>query len=204
MIVDEYKKLTDVSTVSVGYPFRGVMTEVECTGTFVIQLKDVTLNQNINWSMCLETELTGKRKPEWIKEGDVLFSARGRNNHAVFVENMPNDMKVVASPHFFILRALNDEVLPEYLAWLLNQPPCQRHFKKKAEGTLTKSIRRGVIEGVPIIIPSLQKQKAIINIANTIKQEQQILKQLIHNGESTLNAIANDLYIQDFKFNARD
>ncbi len=194
---NKVKKLTDISSVLVGYPFRGVMSEVEGAGVFVIQLKDVAPNQDIDWSSCFETELTGKRKPDWIGVGDILFSSRGRNNHAVLVDCLPEEKKVVAAPHFFIIRDLNGNVLPAYLAWLLNQSPCQRHFKREAEGSHTKNIRRGVIEDTPIVIPSIQKQKSIINLAKTLKQEQQILKQLIHNGEITMNAIANDLFASD-------
>jgi len=191
------KKLIDASTILVGHPIRGVIAETEETGVFIVQLKDTSLSGGIDWSSCIEIELTGKRKPDWIKVGDILFSSRGRNTHAVLVDYMPEEKKIVAAPHFFIIRDLNNDILPAYLAWLLNQPFCQRHFKREAEGSHTKNIRRGVIENTPIVIPSLQKQKTIISLINAQKQQQHILKQLIHNGETTMNAIANNLFASD-------
>ena len=85
------------------------------------------------------------------------------------------------------------DVQPEYLVWLLNQRPCQRYFEQKAEGTLTKSIRRTVLEDTPITIPPLAKQQAIAGLAQTLRQKQQIFDQYLRNGERLLNAIAIDL-----------
>ncbi len=197
MIDNKRKKLISISSILVGHPIRGVITETEKAGVFVVQLKDASPDRGIDWSSCIEIELTSKRKPDWIEEGDILFSSRGRNTHAVLVDHMPKEKKIVAAPHFFIIRDLNNNILPAYLAWLLNQPSCQQYFKREAVGSHTKNIRRDVIEDTPVIIPSLQKQKIIINLANTQKQEQEILKQLIHNGEITMNAIANDLFASD-------
>lgn len=187
-------KLSNISEILVGYPFRGVLKEVPKTNIYVVQLKDSSKEDGINWSTCLETELTGKRKPDWLKTNDILFSTRGRNNHAVLVGEIPEGIKVVASPHFFIIKCNNKKLLPEYLTWLLNQPPCQRHFKREAEGSSTKIIKRTVLENTPITIPSPTKQKSIVNLVNTLKKEQQILKQLIDNGETMMNAIASDLF----------
>ncbi|MEE9342694.1 MAG: restriction endonuclease subunit S [Gammaproteobacteria bacterium] len=197
MIDNKHKKLIGVSSVLMGHPIRGVITEAKETGVFVIRLKDASPDKGIDWSSCVEIDLPGKRKPDWIEEGDILFSSRGRNNHAVLVDCMPKEKKIVAAPQFFIIRDLSSNVLPAYLAWLLNQSPCQRHIKREAEGGPILNIRRGVIEGTSVVIPSLQKQKTIINLANAQKQEQQTLKQLIRNGETTMNTIANDLFASD-------
>ena len=190
------KKLLSISQILVGYPFRGVLKEIPETGIRVVQLKDSSLKNGIDWSSCIETELTGKRKPDWLSPSDILFSTRGRNNHAVMVGKTPKGIKAVASPHFFIIKC-EEDILPEYLVWLLNQSPCQRHFRREAEGSSTKIIKRSMLENTPITIPSIQKQKSIIKLANTLKQEKHILTQIIHNGEITMSAIANDLFASD-------
>ena len=80
------------------------------------------------------------------------------------------------------------------MVWLLNQAPAQRHFEQNAEGTLTKSIRRSVLEEAPVVIPPLAKQRAIIAVANTLREEQRLIQQLISNGEHIMSAIARDLF----------
>ena len=78
--------------------------------------------------------------------------------------------------------------------WLLNQEPAQRYFEQNAEGTLTKSIRRSVLEEAPVVVPTLAKQRAIIAMAKTLAEEQRLIQTLIKNGEWMMGAIANDLY----------
>ncbi len=192
---DKYaNKLSSISDISVGYPFRGAMSEVRETGVHVVQMKNISEKETIDWSSCIETQLTGKRKPDYLKTNDILFVSRGSHNYAVTIEMIPDNKDVVASPHIFIIRTNTNRLLPKYLAWLLNQRPCQRHFMREAEGSITKNIRRNVLENTPIAIPTLEKQQTIIKLAKQLKQEQHILKQLIHNGDTMMNAIANDLF----------
>lgn len=62
------------------------------------------------------------------------------------------------------------------MVWLLNQVPVQRYFEQNAEGTLTKSIRRSVLEETPVVVPPLVKQQAIIAMASTLGEEQRLIK----------------------------
>lgn len=157
-------------------------------------MKDVSVPDGINWSSCIETEITGKREPDWLLPGDILFAARGSRNYAVLVDRAAEKLRAVAAPHFYILRCTTHRVLPHYLVWFLNQRPCQRHFQREAEGSLTKSIRRSVLEGTSVAVPNLERQHSIIRLAETIKQEQQVVDRLIRNGEKLMNIIATDLH----------
>lgn len=186
-------KLSEVSNVIVGHPFRGKIPEVKGSGVRAVQMRDISLFSGVDWSSCTETAITGKREPDWLLPGDLLFAARGSHNYAVLVDQIPQEIRAVAAPHFYLLRCKQPDLLPEYLAWFLNQKPSQRYFQREAEGSLTKSIRRKVLEHTPVAVPSLERQRGIIRLAETLKQEQQIIKQLISNGEIMMNAIANDL-----------
>ena len=186
-------KLKQIASISTGYPFRGKISEVAGTGIVAVQMKDASPESGINWLSCIETELSGKRTPDLLHAGEILFAARGSNNCAVLVDLTIANTQAVASPHFYIISSKINNLLPEYLAWLLNQEPCQRYFQREAEGTLTKSIRRSVLENTPVAVPELSKQHAIISLAKTLKKEQQLIEQLIKNGESLMSTIANDL-----------
>lgn len=186
-------KLKQIVTINAGYPFRGKILEVANAQAIVVQMKDVSPAIGIRWSGCVNTGLTGKRHPGWLQTGDILIAARGSHNYAV--EVVGAHLNAVAAPHFFIVRIKKKEILPGYLAWFLNQAPCQRYFKQNSEGSLTKSIRRSVLEEALIAIPSLIKQRAIINLDKTLKQEQYLLEQLRCNNEQLMKAIVNDLLI---------
>ncbi len=152
--------LKEVVTISAGYPFRGKIPEKR-GGVRAVQMRDVSTKEGIMWPQCIETELTGKKEPDWLSFGDILFAARGSNNYAAVVDSHALSLKAVAAPQFFVIRSLCDDLLPEYLAWLLNQEPCQRHFQREAEGSVTKSIRRSVLEATPIALPSLERQRTL-------------------------------------------
>ncbi len=188
-------KLKQIATITAGYPFRGKIPEVADSNVVAVQMKDVSLQEGILWTNCLTTRLTGKRKPGWLQPGDILVTARGSHYHAVAVDENPlrADVRAVAAPHFFIVSIQRKAVLPQYLAWFLNQSPCQRYLQQNAEGTLTKSIRRGVLEDTPVAVPPLDKQQAIIHLAYAIKQERQIVAQLLRNHEHLLDTIASGL-----------
>ena len=186
-------KLKQLAHINLGYPFRGKISETEEADVLAVQMKDVASNSGVNWLGCVKTELGGKRKPDWLQLGDILFTARGSNNYAVQIDETVADYQAVAAPHFYVVRIKNDTLLPEYLTWLLNQEPCQRYFQREAEGSLHKSIRRSVLENTPIALPTQEKQRAIIGFANTLKRENQLLEQLVQNGQKMMQTIANDL-----------
>jgi hypothetical protein len=194
-------KLSAIATINAGYPFRGKIPEVPGSAMVAVQMKDVSLTEGIRWSGCLETELTGKREPDYLTTGDILVAARGRHNYAVQVDQAlaSTGKQAVAAPHFFLVRLKRDslkkkDILPEFVVWLLNQAPAQRYFEQNAEGTLTKSIRRSVLENAPVVVPPLAKQRAIIAMANTLSDEQRLIQKLVNNGERMMNAIAKDLF----------
>jgi len=197
-------KLKQVASIKAGYPFRGkiqAINEIDPCKTnpnyphaLAIQMKNVTLKRGIDWSSCIKTQLMGKRSPAWLQPGDILFTARGSHNYAILIDHSIAKQHAVAAPHFYVIQLQTSEVLPGYLAWLLNQSPCQRYFQREAEGSFAKSIRRQILDNTPIVQPSLSEQKNIIGLIRTLKQEQQIMEKLIDNGERFMHGIANQLF----------
>ena len=189
-------KLKQIATINAGYPFRGKIPEAAGSSVVAVQMKDISLTEGIRWSECIETELTGKREPDYLTAGDILVAARGSHNYVVQVDQalLLTGKQAVAVPHFFVVSLKRKDILPEFVVWLLNQEPAQRYFEQNAEGTLTKSIRRSVLEEAPVVIPTLAKQRAIIAMAKTLAEEQRLIQTLIKNGERMMGAIANDLY----------
>jgi hypothetical protein len=189
--------LRDISTIVAGHPFRGKIPHVPCSGIAVVQMKDVSPRDGVNWQGCIETELQGRGNGTWLESGDILVAARGSSNYAILIDLPPNTaLQALAAPHFYLVRCKRKQVVPEFLVWLLNQRPCQRYFEQNAEGTLTKSIRRTVLEETHIALPSLARQATIVGLANTLKREEQALEKLIRNNEKLLSAVADDLLKQ--------
>lgn len=189
-------ELKQLATISTGYPFRGKIPERPGSSLVAVQMKDVSPGAGVRWNGCVPTVLTGKRKPDFLAPGDILVAARGSHNYAALVDETASEsgFQAVAAPHFFVVSLKRGDVLPEYMVWLLNQAPVQRYFEQNAEGTLTKSIRRSVLEQAPVVVPPLAKQQAIVSLDTTLREERRQIQELIRNGECMMNAIACDLH----------
>lgn len=106
-----------------------------------------------------------------LRDSAVLFAAKGWKNFAtVYRGNFP----AVASTAFFILETNDSSVLPEYLAWLLNQQSTQDFLKRHATGTAIVSISKSVLENLQVTIPSVEKQKQILEISRLSRKENEI------------------------------
>jgi restriction endonuclease S subunit len=184
-------RLSKYAGIASGHPFRGSIPEKTGSGIRVVQLKDASAQGGIDWSTTFETESESKREPEWLQAGDILFAARGSRNYAVIVGEHAG--KALAAPHFFVIKIKSDQILPEFMMWQLNQTPCRNYFQKESEGSLTKSIRRSVLENTPVTVPSLSKQKQIMQIVKVLEQERCLCQQLIRNGADLMTGIATRL-----------
>lgn len=111
-----------------------------------------------------------------LKNGDVLFAAKGTKNFATVFENFNEPS--VASTSFFVLRPTDKKVLPDYLAWFLNSHSTQTLLKGQAIGTSIPSISKQVLENLEIPIPDIKTQKAIVEISK-LRNKEKSLKQKI-------------------------
>ncbi|UZE97631.1 restriction endonuclease subunit S [Alkalimarinus alittae] len=186
--------LCEIAEIRPGHPFRGTIAPVVDSNTYVVQVRDTDTSGEIRTDEMITTELTGRKQPDWLQQGDILFVAKGAKHFAACVKQLP--VQTVCSPHFFIVRIKTENtatVLPEFISWQLNQIPAQRYFKTTAEGSMYVSIRRQVLEDVPITLPSIEKQAQLVALHASAVKEQKMLQKLITNRQQLLDAIALDI-----------
>ena len=184
--------LGDVALVQAGYPFRTTVEEVPNGDVLAIQMKDVGTEFGVDWAGAIQTRLVGRKQPDWIQDGDILFAAKGARFYAVCAGAPPGH--AVCVPAFFPLRVhAVAEFDPQFLAWQINQPPCQRQLLQAAEGSSQLSIRRPVLEQLALSIPAVEEQRRIVALAELAQRERRTLQRLISNREQQLQAIAEDL-----------
>jgi hypothetical protein len=184
--------LGEIAEVRFGYPFRGPVKDAADGEAAVVQIKNVDADLGIDWASLVRTKLEGRRKPDWLQQGDIVFTARGNRNAAASVGKV--SVKAVSSPHLYVIRLVrHDAALPEFLAWLMNQPDAQRYFAQSAEGTNITSIRKQVLQDMPLRLPSLEKQKLIMRVDAAARLERQLLERLIENRRQQLTLVAKSL-----------
>jgi len=186
------KSLKQIALIRAGHPFRGRIEDVPGGTARVIQMKDVDADRGVNWAGLAATELAGRKQPDWLKKGDMLFAARGNRYFAILLEDVPFD--TVLSPHFFHLTVKREaKVLPGFLAWQINQEPIQQYLQKSSHGSQVQAIGRQVLEDMPLAIPPLDKQHAIMALNNAWQQQRRVMDTLTENMQRTMTGIARQL-----------
>ncbi|WP_077002324.1 restriction endonuclease subunit S [Variovorax sp. KK3] len=172
-----------------GHAFRGAIQEVKDGPVLAVQMKDLDPSRGIGWNGVIRTRLASRRPPNWLEQGDVLFVARGTRFYATSVEGLPG--QAVCGPHLFHLRIrAGRDLMPEFLAWQINQRPFQRALQRAAEGSSQLSVRRPVLESLSIGIPSLPDQQRIVALARLARREVEVQRLLLLNREQQFESIA--------------
>ena len=171
------EKLTRILT---GYTFR-TRIEDDPGGSFrVIQGKDIRPDCSLNVDNLTPIHLPDRSytDPEkWVKPGDVLLMTRGEYNYAVPIEvTLP---PTVTQNSFCTLRVIEDaEILPGYLATILNQPALQAQLKSFRSGSSIPNITLGALKQLKIPVPPLHFQSEIVKLARAIREEKSLTDQI--------------------------
>ena len=186
--------LSELVIIQAGYPFRGAIQSIPTGSVKAVQAKDISELGVLCCDDLIVTELSGKREADWLKQGDILFIAKGSKHVASFIDR---DLeRTTCAPSLFLLHIKPqwlDLVDPLFITWQLNQMPLQQYFQRSAEGSMQISIRKPVLAAAPIALPDLQTQRTIAKLYSASLKENELLYKLINNRQQQLNAIAAEL-----------
>jgi hypothetical protein len=173
-----------------GFPFRSGIQPEPSGSVLAVQMRDLQPDKPVDWGSVVRTDLEGRREAEWLRDGDVLFVAKGT------LTGVP--ARTVSSPHMYVLRVQAPQTLmPEFLAWQINQRPAQQYLDKAAVGTNQLSIRRAALESMPLAVPSIARQESLLGLAELARKERAALQKLIDNRQRQLDAITRDLLLRN-------
>lgn len=175
-----------------GHPFRGSIPADPQGNAYALQIRDAGPEGVADWATLTRTSLDAYKSVVWLRPGDIVFAARGQNNYALCFDEVP--VPAVCSQYFFLLRVRSSTLLPGFLAWQMNRQPAQRYFAQHAEGSDQIGIRRGVLEALPIAVPSIEQQQRIAALDKAAHEERKALRALIRNREQQLDALAFQLH----------
>jgi restriction endonuclease S subunit len=168
--------ISELADVQIGYQSRGSI-QPDPRGThLLIQLKDIGADYKLNTNDLYR--IRPEREPEryLVTQGDVLFLSRGRYNFGVAIDKQLNDTIAVGT--FYIARLKTTHVLPEYLAWYINQPQTQADLKTKAQATSIPLVTKAAFDTLTIGVPPLSVQHAIAELNKLAVREQALLAEL--------------------------
>ncbi|MBE0392164.1 restriction endonuclease subunit S [Flavobacterium sp. PL002] len=179
-----------------GYSFREKIEHNPEGNVGILQMKDIS-NDYLNFdyqNIDKVSDFSFKDK-FFLNIGDLLFVSKGVNNYAIAIEKI--DFPIVASATFFIIRVNEKIIIPEYLAWYMNQKEAQNYFSEKKAGTYVPNLNKQDILELPLTVPPLKIQKKIAQTATLLNRELGILEKLKTNRKELiqtqlLNLIKND------------
>ncbi len=167
--------MINICEIQTGYTARERLEPAQADGLMAIQLRDVPADGGLAPDTLTRYELGDIPERYIARAGDVLFRSRGERNTAVAIDENWSGKAVVVLP-LILLRPNRQHVVPQYLAWILNQPAAQRHFDKAARGTAMRMIPRSSFTDLIIDLPPLEEQKKIVAVDVLSQRELELSK----------------------------
>lgn len=163
-------RLPHISTIRTGYTIRGRLEAAERGGVLAIQLGDISPDGRVNPEQLTRVRLGDLPDKYFVRAGDVVFRSRGERNTAFALDARFREPALAVLP-LFVLRPKVDIVLPEYLAWAINQPSAQRYFSSFARGTNLRMVSRASLDTLDIDVPDLETQRSIVALDALAERE---------------------------------
>lgn len=173
--------------MQVGVPFRAGLDASPSGGTYVIQMRD-TSSPVVSTEQLARADVQLKSGHHQVLPGDILFRSRGQSTTASIIRDVPPNT-IAAAPLMRIRVTAADIVIPEYLNWYLNQRPAQAYFSNHAKGTMQMMVDKSTLENLEVAIPTLEKQKQIMTLADLMDQEQRLMQKLSDKHRQRTNSL---------------
>lgn len=162
------KKIEDIADIS-----SGIYLKTAPDGEVAyLQVKDFFMEEPIK--MASKVRVSDKIQKNLLRDKDILFASKGSAYLATCYKE--EDGMAVASTAFFIIRIYDENVLPEYLCWFLNQRKTKTYINSQKQGTSVPVIRKGVVEYIDIPIPDLTTQRNIVALGQLSEREYKLRK----------------------------
>lgn len=123
-----------------------------------------------------------------VKKGDILIRLR-EPNFAVYIDDEYEDL--VISSLMAVVRTSSEKVLPQYLAFYLNSDFVKSQLFQDATIGAIKMVKVSDIQNLEIIVPSIEKQKLLVDTINTFNQEEVLLQHLIAEKQQLKKSVFN-------------
>lgn len=149
-----------------------------------LQMKDLQMDSPEKIASFVE--YNPKMKRNLLQKGDLLFAGKG-TTYLCTLFNL--DIQAVASTTLYVVRLQNDNVLPEYLCWYLNQPSIKSKILASQIGSSTPLILKSTLEELEIPVPDKAIQRKVMEISKLQERETYLINTLAEKRASIVNQL---------------
>ena len=129
-----------------------------------------------------------------LDDGDIILVGKGMRNFAWTYDKTFGP--AIASSIFFVIKADQSRVIPEFLTTLFNMPQSQAHFQTLGAGSSIPSIRKSELEAFMVKIPSLELQQKAIAIKQLHYKDIELSRKILSEKQRIYQAIIKNIIYQ--------
>lgn len=131
-------------------------------------------------------------KEEYLsKQGDIIVRLTAPYT-AVLIDDFTSGM--VISSNFVVIRVEDEQLIPEYLFWLLNTQKVKRIFYENTTSNMLGAVKAKFLMGFELTILPVEVQKKIAQLNLLAKKENQLLKELAAEKEKLYSSLLEQAY----------
>jgi type I restriction enzyme S subunit len=126
-----------------------------------------------------------------LQEGDLLVVRQGSLGRLALISE--EQATWFYSSSFLRIRPRRDVVLPEYLLSYLSYPPVQRDLLGQALPGTVPSLNSAMLNELPIVVPPIEQQRAIIEMLTDIDSQIAIQRAIADRLDTLKSAIFGEM-----------
>lgn len=157
-----------------------------------LTLKSINADGTVNKALLEYFPASEVLSPSYLtSEGDVVVRLTEPYTAVSIIKNLEN---LVIPSHFIAIRPNPEIILPDFLAWLLNDDCFKQKIKKQESGSVLSLMKRSNYENLNIELLPLDKQKAISDINRLSLMEASLYKRMAEEKIKLAKAINKSIY----------
>lgn len=162
---------------------------------FVFQAKDLIRDEPLTNTTNLTkiTSITLKNS-SCLKYNDIVVVARGLKAGAFRATTIKTShQSIIASSSVHIIRLNTPNIEPDYISHYLNSSKAQSELAKEVKGSYIGVLPRKALENLEIPLPSLEKQKILIDLHTNLIAQTKISTHRNHIIHTMIDTIYKEL-----------
>lgn len=198
MLKEEIKKIKEIATIQIGLVLSRQTNRSQNNNLNNIQKYKVlslkSMKNSVFDTNCLsELSTTFNVNSRYLtKINDIII--RLSLPFCAYMIKHKHEENIVVPSQFLILKNINNAILPEFLQLYLNLPSVAKKIEANRSGTwLLNTIKQFSILNLEIQIPSIEKQKNIINLKELFDSEFNLQNRLLEKKGTFNNIILENL-----------